>query len=107
MVKKHSEETKAILSDRKNKYPLGVVSSTNLGMHIFFIKNTVSLFKLRSKSYISKTPTPTPTPVNTTDREIERNKFRDKFNPYFITGFSDAESCFSIGLYKDDKRKTG
>lgn len=46
--------------------------------------------------------------INTTDRDIESgNKYRDKLNPYFITGFSDAESSFSIGLYKDDKRKTG
>lgn len=32
---------------------------------------------------------------------------KNKFNPYFITGFSDAESSFSIGLYNDNKRKTG
>jgi len=54
------------------------------------------------KSYLNNTI------VNTTDSEIESgNKYRDKLNPYFITGFSDAESSFLIGSYKDDKRKTG
>ena len=28
-------------------------------------------------------------------------------NPWFLTGFLDAESCFFIGLFKDSKRKTG
>jgi hypothetical protein len=28
-------------------------------------------------------------------------------NPYFVTGFSDAESCFSISIYKNNKLKTG
>ena len=31
----------------------------------------------------------------------------DKLNPYFITGFSDAESCFIVGLSEDSKRKAG
>jgi len=41
------------------------------------------------------------------------NKLRKNFlnvavlNPYFVTGFSDAEGCFAIGLTKDSKRKTG
>lgn len=30
-----------------------------------------------------------------------------KLEPYFITGFSDAEGCFLVGLNKDLKRKWG
>jgi hypothetical protein len=30
-----------------------------------------------------------------------------KLNPYYITGFSDAESCFSVSLSKDSRQKTG
>jgi len=30
-----------------------------------------------------------------------------KLSPWFLLGFSDAESCFSIALSKDFKRKTG
>ncbi len=41
-------------------------------------------------------------------KDIEREgKNRGKLNPYFITGFSDAESSFIIGLSEDSKRKTG
>jgi hypothetical protein len=28
-------------------------------------------------------------------------------DPWFVTGFSDAESCFYLGMTKDSKRKTG
>ncbi|KAG0121835.1 homing endonuclease, partial [Tuber indicum] len=28
-------------------------------------------------------------------------------NPYYITGFSDAEACFSIGIKKNPKSKIG
>jgi hypothetical protein len=30
-----------------------------------------------------------------------------KLNPYFITGFSDWESSFSVSIYKDKDYKTG
>nr|AYE93234.1 LAGLIDADG homing endonuclease [Termitomyces sp.]AYE93258.1 LAGLIDADG homing endonuclease [Termitomyces sp.] len=29
-----------------------------------------------------------------------------KLNPWFVTGFSDAESCFSISIYSDSRMKT-
>src|SRR5208282_2371250 len=31
----------------------------------------------------------------------------DKLNPWFITGFVDAEGCFSIGVYKNYKYQVG
>jgi len=31
----------------------------------------------------------------------------DLLNPYFITGFSDAESCFSVGIYQNSKIQIG
>lgn len=30
-----------------------------------------------------------------------------KLNPFYVTGFSDAESTFSLRIYKDDKYRTG
>lgn len=38
---------------------------------------------------------------------INEKRVKRILNPYFITGFSDAEGCFAIGLTKDSKRKTG
>jgi hypothetical protein len=31
---------------------------------------------------------------------------KPKLNPWFVTGFSDAEGCFSISIYFDSKMKT-
>jgi len=31
----------------------------------------------------------------------------EKLHPYWITGFSDAESTFSIRIFKDKNRKFG
>jgi len=28
-------------------------------------------------------------------------------DPYYITGFSDGEGCFSISIYKDSRMLTG
>jgi hypothetical protein len=28
-------------------------------------------------------------------------------NPFFVTGFCDAESCFFLSFFKDKGRKTG
>ena len=30
-----------------------------------------------------------------------------KIFPYYLTGFTDAEGCFTIGLYKSNKTKVG
>jgi len=30
-----------------------------------------------------------------------------KINPWFITGFSDAEACFTLSIIKNDQRKVG
>jgi hypothetical protein len=30
-----------------------------------------------------------------------------KLNPWFVTGFTDAEGSFALGLYKNNKYKTG
>jgi hypothetical protein len=32
---------------------------------------------------------------------------KKSLNPYFITGFTDAEGCFCVSIYKDDRYKTG
>jgi hypothetical protein len=32
---------------------------------------------------------------------------KKKLNPWFVTGFTDAEGCFSLGIYKKNKYKTG
>jgi hypothetical protein len=34
-------------------------------------------------------------------------KGHSALNPWFITGFSDAEGCFSINIFKDKLRKQG
>lgn len=33
--------------------------------------------------------------------------FSVKLNPYYITGFSDGESCFTVNVYKDPRRVNG
>ncbi len=38
--------------------------------------------------------------------EISKNCNSVKLNPWFITGFSDAESSFAISIYQSDKSKT-
>jgi LAGLIDADG endonuclease len=41
---------------------------------------------------------------------VERNyttNSNDALNPWFITGFSDAESSFSVSCFKNDKLKIG
>src|SRR6202044_4218015 len=35
------------------------------------------------------------------------NETKEILNPYFITGFTDAEGCFCTSIYKDEKYKTG
>jgi hypothetical protein len=63
-----------------------------------------------STSSNSSTPSFSPLPAHShsisNDIEIGNNTIGE-LNPYFITGFSDAESSFIIGLAKDSKRKTG
>ena len=31
----------------------------------------------------------------------------DKLNPYYVTGFSDGEACFTVNVYKYTRRKNG
>lgn len=33
--------------------------------------------------------------------------FDEKLNPYFISGFADAESCFSVSILEDKRQKIG
>jgi hypothetical protein len=35
------------------------------------------------------------------------NSINKKLNPYFVSGFADAESCFSTTIYKNNKLTTG
>jgi hypothetical protein len=44
---------------------------------------------------------PTYSNKNSENRSVER------LNPFLVTGFSDAESCFFLSLFKDNGRKTG
>jgi hypothetical protein len=54
-------------------------------------------------------------PTNQLNNRTGRSKFStarsprttepQKINPWFITGFSDAEGCFMISIYKDLKSK--
>lgn len=37
---------------------------------------------------------------------VEADKNRNGLNPWFITGFTDAEGCFSVGIRPDAKLKT-
>ena len=34
-------------------------------------------------------------------------KIKPAIDPWFLTGFADGESCFSIGLYRNNKKKLG
>ncbi len=36
-----------------------------------------------------------------------KNKSTNLFNPYFLTGFCDAESCFSLNIIKSPLFKLG
>ena len=44
--------------------------------------------------------------VNSNSKAVIPN-IDSPINPWWVTGFSDAEGCFLISLYKDDKYKTG
>lgn len=38
---------------------------------------------------------------------IYDNKFNAVLNPYFLTGLTDAEACFSVAIKKDKRAKFG
>jgi hypothetical protein len=50
---------------------------------------------------ISYTPSSLPKLFLKTDLKFK------KLNPWFVTGFTDAEGCFGLYIYKDAKYKTG
>ena len=37
---------------------------------------------------------------------LSQTGFNNKLNPWFVTGFTDAEGCFIILILKDPKNKT-
>ena len=38
---------------------------------------------------------------------MTNNNIKDKLNPYWVTGFVDAEGCFYVRLAKSKNHKTG
>jgi hypothetical protein len=68
----------------------GCESSYPIKYHSKQIKNIRTLITTRNGSYFSRSE---PKAAN--------------LNAWFITGFSDAESCFSINILKNDNYKTG
>ena len=38
---------------------------------------------------------------------LKTDVYNNKLNPWFVTGFTDAEGCFGLYIYKNDKIKTG
>jgi len=93
LVKPRRASTKDSISRKLSKHPLGV------GICCF------SNLKSVMESNVSGTA------FSVVDNQSKSNNInvRNKkiLNPYFITVFSDTESCFSVGLFRDSKRKTG
>ena len=56
------------------------------------------------RNYLVKIPT---NQLNINNRRYSTLATQTKINPWFITGFSDAESSFIISMYRYDKSKTG
>ena len=45
--------------------------------------------------------------VNNTTISVKSMAGPDKLDPWFITGFVDAEGCFALGIFADSKYKMG
>lgn len=39
--------------------------------------------------------------------KCNNNNYVEKLHPYYITGFTDGEGCFSISIFKDSRMSTG
>ena len=83
-----------------NKRNVNTVLSTSTYRHasspqtnILYSKNSFSLGGIQ-KSYYSS-------------RGAPFNTHRDLLNPNYITGFTDGEGCFTVGISSDSKYKTG
>ena len=44
---------------------------------------------------------------HTSSNKSNNNNSDSKINPYYITGFTDGEGCFSVSIYKDSRMTTG
>jgi len=67
-------------------------TALELNPHKVFIGNINNLEK--SRSFIQK-------------RRMTTTSINNKLNPWFVTGFVDAEGTFGVYLAKNDKRSTG
>ena len=47
------------------------------------------------------------TPSILPEQFLKTDVYNNKLNPWFVTGFTDAEGCFGLYIYKNDKIKTG
>lgn len=56
-----------------------------------------------AKKYYSTDSKPTSSDI----LAYEEKNYKGDLNPWFITGFADAESCFHCGISKDPKNKLG
>jgi hypothetical protein len=67
--------------------------------------NNRSIFKINPKYFLSKK---TNKNIKYYSTKIVSNEIQlENLDPWFITGFSDAESTFSISCFKDKKLKLG
>ena len=39
--------------------------------------------------------------------KFNKNYYDNKLNPYYITGFTDGEGCFSVSIFRDNRMLTG
>jgi hypothetical protein len=74
-----------------------------LGLHsnLVFQRQSYYSFNYDSQSY---------TQINIS-KDSPRYSFNNKntfyLNPDYLTGFIDGEGCFSLSIFKDDRRLTG
>ena len=74
----------------------------------YCIQASTKLMQLRctlmgfERNYLVKIPT-----NHLNNRSFSTLSTQTKMNPWFLTGFSDAEASFIISIYRDEKSKTG
>ena len=72
----------------------------------YFIKAKSKLMKLRCTLMGCENSYPVKIPTNQlNNRSFSTSSNQSKINPWFITGFTDAEGSFIISMYKDEKSK--
>lgn len=73
---------------------------------VYYRQSATDANQRRNVEFGTRLPVNEP-PDRITQTVTMNNNFKNQFNPWFITGFSDAEGCFSvnINLNKNNKLK--